>query len=248
MNRLGDTLREVRQRLGLSQTELGLLLDVAPATVSMRENGRMAVPSVELERLATATRRSFVVTPAGWQALDPVDPLVENADRSDRQLGELAGEGLPFIGQAGAGPAVASMEDARETFSLDRRWLGRVDCVVEVRGDSMTPQLADGDLVGVQLYRSGEAPRLGEVVAAWLPGPGEVAIKVWAGLVDGRQTLLSTNISYPPLTGGPAELVPRGRVWGIVRLDGIRLPLDGYTGWYSEQAARAAEREDDITI
>ncbi len=238
MAALDQALVELRSRAGLSQRELADILGVERPVISQREHGTRRTPVEDLVKLAAATGLTFAVTPGGCEVLDPPDPFPENPDRSDVQPAELRGEGLPLIGRAGAGPPVVSVEEAREYWSLERRWLGRIDCALEIQGDSMSPPFAEGDLVGVRLFREDEEPRVGDYVAVWYPDEGEVQVKIWGGVHDGDVVLISTNSGYLPQLEPHDKVVPRGRVFGLLRMTEFHHRFENSPGQYDDWVRR----------
>ncbi|MEL7217108.1 MAG: S24 family peptidase [Pseudomonadota bacterium] len=115
---------------------------------------------------------------------------------------------------ASAGPgAVAAEEISYDSFRFSRRWLleqglERSDLsIIRVDGDSMEPLLNDGDEILVdrapRTFRDGvHVVRLGDTLM----------VKRVASAGAGRFSLLSQNLSYPPVSVEAEDLEIIGRV------------------------------------
>lgn len=139
---IGDRIRQTREARGMTQEELGRLCGTTKQTIYKYEQLIVTnIPLDRIERIADALR----VTPAyimGWE--DGPDDAVS-----------LAGEDFvpyPVIGNIAAGyGGEAIEEETGETLQVPRSLLhGRPASdymVLRVKGDSMSPQLLDGDRV-----------------------------------------------------------------------------------------------------
>jgi len=144
--------------------------------------------------------------------------LGASADNSYDPIRVGAGEGwadvprLPLGASAGPG-ALASEEAPFDSFRFSRRWLRehgldpRMLSAIVVAGDSMEPDLRDGDEIlvdraprpfrdGIHVVRMGEALHVKRVQAGR----------------PGRLTLISANAAYPPLEVAAGEVEVIGRV------------------------------------
>ena len=121
------------------------------------------------------------------------------------------GAGLPVLGRVPAGPPSEAMESAEERLSLDRSVARGADYVLRVKGDSMEPEIQEGDLVLVKQAADADD---GEVVVAHVGAEaGEATVKRLRG--KGRSPILeAANPKYAPIPG-PFTVV--GRVVGLVR-------------------------------
>ncbi|MBI2301915.1 MAG: S24 family peptidase, partial [Armatimonadetes bacterium] len=122
-------------------------------------------------------------------------------------------------------------DQAEEWFDLRRRWLNRLDGVLEVHGDSMQPLLQEGDLLGLRALALDELPEIGEVCVVWLPNLGEVVVKIYAGCRQREVALLSSNLEYPPMFLPLDQAVPRARVTSILRSAALRIRLEEWEYW-----------------
>ncbi len=123
--------------------------------------------------------------------------------------------------EASAGPGAAEQRELPfDSFRFSRKWLrehgleaGKLSAV-RVIGDSMEPLLREGDDLLVDL--SGRAFRDGVYV---LRLDGNLLVKRVTSQGAGRFSILSQNLSYPPITVSAEELELVGRVvWKSGRL------------------------------
>ena len=222
MSTLGQLLHELRQRRGETQPHFAALTNVKPSTVSMRENDKVAVPSDELEQLAKAIGRRLAVGPNGWEALPILDPPEnplrdERLSPSDRRL-----SALPVVGEASAGDGGCFIDDGGVAwFSVEEAVRRQLDGLVYVRGNSMTPMLDDGDLVG--LRRVDEVAD-GDVVVVQDMRADVLHIKVWQDPDEGDTVhLRSINPEHRTLILKSNDVQVLGVAYGLLRLRKLRV-------------------------
>ncbi len=117
---------------------------------------------------------------------------------------------LPVLGQVRAGLPVEAIENVEDHMVLDRAIAKNADFVLRVSGDSMEPDMVDGDLLLVQ--QAVEA-RSGEHVVARV-GDGDATVKRLRR-ANGQVWLEATNPKYPNIRARSITIV--GRVVGLVR-------------------------------
>lgn len=212
---LPEALQEARRRLGLTQAQMGERLGEHRVTVAKRESGAIGVPAEVLARLAERVGIVLVPNRRGWEILDPVEWVPTNPDRDAPYRAAGPDDGLPLIGDGGAGPPAAMLDHPEEWVSVDRDLRHWVDALIRVDGDSMAPLLQKGDLVGL---RRGGPYRPGDVVAVMDLMDQDLLIMIFWGLYeDGSLSLASYNPAYEPILYevGTAEVV--GSIWGTWR-------------------------------
>ncbi len=146
-----------------------------------------------------------------------------DADRLDRQRRDLAALereidasaapdldvggtcGIPVLGQVQAGSIHEAIADAGEHVMIPGRLLGDPDFLLRVRGDSMSPTLVEGDLVGIRTQAQADPGQL--VVAAI---DEEITLKRY-DLVAGQPVLLADNPAWRPVS-----VTSRARIVGVV--------------------------------
>ncbi len=145
--------------------------------------------------------------------------LPESESVTARESDWVEVDRLPLGASAGPG-ALTGLEAPFDVFRFSRRWLreqgldGAQLAALKVEGDSMEPLLRDGDEILVDRsqrpLRDGvHVVRLGDTLM----------VKRLASAGPGRATLLSQNLSYPPLEVSLEDLAIIGRVvWKSGRL------------------------------
>lgn len=179
---------------------------------STRENG--GAPSYQ--EIAT----HFKITVGGLQkqikALETKGVLRRPSDRAARGLQVMGGQEvsgqvrLPILGQVRAGLPVEAVENVEDHLLLDRALARNADFVLRVKGDSMIPELLEGDLL---LVRQAADAQSGDSVVAHV-GDGEATVKRLRK-ADGRAWLEAANPQYPTIRSYSLKIV--GRVIGLVR-------------------------------
>lgn len=187
-------LRELRKERGMKQIELCQHLGVSQGNLSNWETGVYEPDTYYLKKIADF----FGVT---------VDYLL---GRSDSRTAPLPSDSVieyPVIGsvRAGMGGSVVS-EETGETRPIAASALhGRPDeyFLLRVRGDSMYPDIMDGDCVLVKKTESVESGSMAVVLY-----DGDYATVKWVRYVEGEDwvDLISNNPQYAPVRIEGADL------------------------------------------
>jgi len=162
----------------------------------------------------------FKITVGGLQkhlkALQAKGVLRRPHGRAARDLQIVAPQGvggqvrLPVLGQVRAGLPVEAIENVEDHVVLDRGIAKRAQFALRISGDSMEPDIREGDLALIE--RAAEAAN-GDVVIAHVSGEGTATVKFFRR--RGRDAWLeAANRKYRNIRG-PFEVV--GRVVGFVR-------------------------------
>ncbi len=116
---------------------------------------------------------------------------------------------LPLLGRVPAGRPSEAVEDLEGRVSVDPAVSKGADYALRVRGDSMAPEMLDGDLI---LVRQAPEARDGERVVAHVE-EGEATVKVLR--LKGRQAWLEPlNPAHKPIR---ARFKVVGKVVGLLR-------------------------------
>lgn len=154
MGTIGAALRRAREQRGWNQLELAERLPSAQTLVSKRENDKLNVPSVEIERFVTTTGVPLLLTPQGWQVYEP------------------PAQALPYYGPVPCGHPLLIEDPPEEELSVadlvGRDWQWGRTYLLRADGDSMTDAgILHGDLLVVDRKRD---PRPGDIIVACLNG------------------------------------------------------------------------------
>jgi repressor LexA len=162
----------------------------------------------------------FKITVGGLQkqirALETKGVLRRPRDRTARGLQVLAGYALagqmrlPIVGQIPAGLPVEAIDNVEDHLVLDRILAKGADFVLRVKGDSMSPEILEGDLLLVKRVADADS---GDNVIAHV-GDGEATVKRLRK-ANGQAWLEAANPQYPMLRSPSLTVV--GRVVGLLR-------------------------------
>src|SRR5688572_26125793 len=116
---------------------------------------------------------------------------------------------LPVLGQVRAGTPAEAIEDVEDHLLVDSGLAKGADFVLRVKGDSMEPEMVEGDLL---LVRQAVDARDGQVVVAHVEGEATVKRLRKAG---GQAWLEAANPRYPEIRSPFLSII--GRAVGLVR-------------------------------
>lgn len=178
---VGERIKEVRTRIGMSQVEFADKIDVSKQTLYKYENNIITnIPSDKVEAAALIGG----VTPAflmGW-------------DESNRKR---SGKGVVInvYGRVAAGIPLEMIEDIIDTEEISEEMAKTGEFFgLQIHGDSMEPRMADGDVVIVRRQDDAET---GDTVIATVNGT-DATCKRLKKYRDGIE-LIATNPSYQPM-------------------------------------------------
>ena len=175
----GDRIRRLREQLGKSQTAFADMINVSKQTLYKYENNIITnIPSDKIEAIAVACNS----TPAyimGWDEKSHayktvMIPLLSSVSCGSGCLAEENIEGYVDFPE--------SLSKTGDFFALT------------VKGDSMEPDLRNGDIVIVRSQPDAES---GELVIAKVDGD-EGFCKRLQKYENGTIALISNNPAYPP--------------------------------------------------
>lgn len=212
MDSIGSRLREERDRLGLTQTEVGDIAGVTKNTQRLYETDQRSPKADYLAALdAAGVDVSYVLT--GRRGLEAGVTAQRVADGAPVAAANGPGPGLAEVklydveGAAGAGRSLEGEQVEGQLYFPEAQLAalgispGQV-AGVKVRGDSMEGTLADGDWVLVDL--ANRDPRREGVFLLWVSG--ERRIKRVQRLAGGALYLISDNEHYKPEMITPEQM------------------------------------------
>lgn len=186
---LGETLKELRKREGLSQAELAEILGVSKSTVGMYEQNKRSPHSDEvLMRIA----RHFGVSIDYLKGYTPDDNII---DFDKFGLRKIAVKRFPMLGKIACGKPVMC-EQEYETV-IDAGGEINADFCVTAQGDSMiNARIMDGDTVFVReqsIVENGE-------IAVVIVNDDEVTLKRFYYYPENQRVILQAeNPKYQPM-------------------------------------------------
>ena len=184
---IGERIKERRKELGLTVDELAERLGKNRATIYRYESNDIEkLPTTVLEPLAKVLN----VTPAylmGWKTNDTHIKKIPYSEANCVQI--------PLIGKVAAGYNCYAEDNISEYIMTDSEILkdGYQHFWLEVKGDSMEPELHEKDLVLVR-----EQEVLDKVCYAVVNVDSEDGLVKLVDIENTRITLSSVNPYYPP--------------------------------------------------
>ena len=163
---------------GMSQRELARVTGIPQSAIQRYASGDTAkIPITRLEILAKAlgTNAAYLL---GW-----------NKSSNKYRRGSV----LPVLGTVAAGNGEYAEESVLGYETVDEKYISDEYYYLQVAGESMSPEIKDGDFVLVHRQEEVESGTLGIVI---VDGEDGVVKKVVYG--DGSITLVSFNPYFPP--------------------------------------------------
>ena len=191
---LGDRIKSLRISHGMTQEELGKLIGVGKSTINKYELDKIAIPSAKVEALA----RVLGVSPGGLMGWELPDSY---------PVGKLSA--ISVIGSVRAGIGGIAQEEHLGTEFADAD--PEEHRFFMVKGDSMSPQICEGDLALVHKQDDVESGELAVVIVNGEEGLIKKVLKH-----EGAITLVSFNQAYPPRVFVGKEM-NEVKIWGKVK-------------------------------
>lgn len=186
-------IKEYRRAHGMTAKQLAECVGVAESTMSLYENGKREPDFETLLRIAVALDAS-------------VDALlgVKNAQ---------TGVKIPVYGAVAAGVPIAAITDIEDYEEITEGMAATGEfAALRIRGDSMEPRMAEGDVVIVRVQDSVESGDIAIVLVDGEDATCKRVMRTEEGLV-----LVSTNPKYAPMFYSNRELAAgRVRIFGKV--------------------------------
>lgn len=219
MNILGQTIREIRKRRGLTQKQLSELTGLKQNTISNHENGNRSIDEVDIHVYSNALGVSPKELFDSYK--ESSDNLTEiyNQLNSDRQtkVYDFATEQLKeqnnvvnindyieeetnwyevkFYGSISAGTGLYLDDEQVETINFGVYMVpSGTDFCLKVNGDSMEPMFHDGDYVFIKRETDFRNGTIGAVIVN-----GEAYLKK-IYITDNSIKLVSLNKKYKDIT------------------------------------------------
>ncbi len=220
---LGKRIQSRRSALKLNQEELAESIGVVRQTISSWENGVFAPEGKNLERLADSLKTSVAYLMG--ETDDPSIPIKKASSESNGKILPLDSlTWIPVISpevKVSAGPGNCCEEVIWEKIDDFPLFDGKIAALysdngllsIYVEGNSMEPQIHDGDLV---IFRKSSDWVSGNVVVVCLDG--RLLVKGIVRGPDGGVRLRSLNKNYDDIVIGERSFfLVYGRVIKIIR-------------------------------
>lgn len=173
---LAERLKELRKKENLTQAELAKILFVDQTAVSSWERGKSMPDTTKLQRIAS----TFGVS---------IDSLMYNNGNEDNSS---HGTKIPVLGRVQAGIPTSAISEILDYEEIPADMAERGEYFgLLVRGDSMSPDLKDGDVV---IVRCQEDVENGEMAIVAVNGDNATVKKVYKSTQG--ITLVPINPAY----------------------------------------------------
>ncbi len=184
---IGERIKELRERLGMSQVDFATKINVSKQSLYKYENNIITnIPSDKIEAAAKVGN----VSPAylmGWN--DNLAPI--NNEMQETKKGVT----IKVLGRVAAGIPIEAIEDIIDTEEISEALASTGEFFgLLIDGDSMEPDIHKGDTVIVRQQNDAES---GEIVIAMVNGCDATCkrlIKYAEGI-----SLVSLNNKYAPM-------------------------------------------------
>lgn len=211
-----DIIKQRRIELGMTMKELADKVGVSEGTVSRWESGNIS----NMRRDKVALLSQVLGIPAevimGWETdVSRFERYAEgiNRYRAENEYGKTVA--IPVVRRVAAGLPLTSFETTigYEPLTENTAKTGTY-FALQISGDSMSPNIADGDIV---ICRQQEDAEDGQIVVALINGD-DGCCKRLRKYPDGTIALLSDNTSYQPMYFSTSEIDNTPvRIMGIVK-------------------------------
>lgn len=181
----GDIIRELRQKKGLSQEQLGKMVGVQRAAINKYETGVVVnLKRSTIAKLATA----LGVTPTmllGWDDEIPFASNIEHMPETEK---------IPIVGEIACGTPILAQENITDYADMPKTI--NADFALICKGDSMVDAgIQDGDIVYIKKQ---DIVQNGQIAAVIVNSDCEATLKRFYR--DGNKvTLTPENPAYPPM-------------------------------------------------
>lgn len=184
---IGERIKELRERLGMSQVDFATKINVSKQSLYKYENNIITnIPSDKIEAAAKIGN----VSPSylmGWE--NNISPINNGTKEKKR------GVTINVLGRVAAGIPIEAVEDIIDTEEISESLASTGEFFgLLIDGDSMEPDIHKGDTVIVRQQNDAES---GEIVIAMVNG-GDATCKRLIKYAEGI-SLVSLNNNYAPM-------------------------------------------------
>lgn len=193
MSVIGNRIKECREDLGLTQEQLAQKLGYkSKTTINKIEKGINDITQSKVKAFADV----LGTTPAylmGWNDNKKSSTMTQSA--GDKVSSSKKGVVINVLGRVAAGVPIEAIEDIIDTeeIPVEMAKTGKF-FGLQIHGDSMIPNICDGDIV---IVRQQEDAETGDIVIATVNGT-DATCKRLRKYKDGIE-LIANNPTYEPL-------------------------------------------------
>lgn len=199
----GFTLREVAEKLGETPQNLNSLLSVQDIKTGV------------LERIAQSI---------GISMIDFFTEGNISVDNKQKPLQNSSEVRIPLVHQyavAGFGNSNFSIQaqDVKEYYVVPKFKYSRVDFMIEIYGDSMTPRYNSGDVIACTILKNKNYIQWNRAHIIATEDQGILCKRIKPSEKEGFITAISDNPDYPPFDIPCNEVTGIALIVGVIRAD-----------------------------
>lgn len=186
-----ENLKKLRIQYKLTQEELAQKIGIAKSTISMYENGKRQ-PNFETAEIIADF---FNVNMDNLIRREEIEGLIDIPEAT-------TGVMIPVLGYVRAGVPMTAVENIIDYEEISKEDAAKGEHFgLVVKGDSMEPRFAEGDVV---IVRKQETVENGEIAVVLVNGDDATVKKFYRS--DNGIKLVSTNPTYDPFFFTPDEV------------------------------------------
>lgn len=189
----GDRLKELREKKGLSQTELSEKIGISKSSIGMYETGK---------RIPRADKTFVKISDFFNVSIDYLLGLQEPINNNFEKYGlkPIVKKKVPMLGNIACGEPIIANQEYETYIEVDSNI--NVDFALKAQGDSMiNAHIENGDII---LIKSQDYIENGQIAAVLIED--EVTLKRFY-LQNDTISLVAENPSYPPLIYNKSDAV-----------------------------------------
>lgn len=199
---VGNRIKELRDRRGMTQEELGEVLGISKQALGRYEAGLRRPNQDALFQLAdffNISLDSFFPERKPNNIVTIYEQLTAQRQTkvynfAEYQLEEQNNKIVPLVGATAANPTALEYADAINDISINTDVPNNADCALVVRGNSMEPDYMDSSIV---FYKRQEMVESGELAIVEIDGDGVTFKKILFDYDNQQVILRSLNKEYP---------------------------------------------------
>lgn len=206
---LGEVIKNYRTKNNLSMDSFSNKSGISKSYISLLEKnrhpktGKPISPSIQcIKQVADAMNMDFDVL---FSTIDGNISLIKEESVSSFQTPKKHGVAINVLGRVAAGIPIEAIEEIIDTEEITEEMAATGEFFgLKIKGDSMTPNICDGDIVIVRQQTDAES---GDIVIATVNGD-EAICKRLRKYKDGIE-LISNNPRYDPYEFTNEEIIQK---------------------------------------
>ena len=189
---IGERIKKIRERLNMSQVDFADKINVSKQTLYKYENNIITnIPSDKIEAIALVGN----ISPSYIMGWDEIGSL------NTKKKGVV----INILGRVAAGLPIEAVENIIDTEEITEDLARTGDFFgLQIHGDSMIPNICDGDIV---IVRQQETAETGDIVIATVNGT-DATCKRLRKYKDGIE-LIANNPTYAPMDFSNQEIIEK---------------------------------------